>query len=148
MTSPKKEFNPGQFTILDEPDAQDIQFLDDRIYEFNVEQTGITDGRLLAIFLRDGDDNIIAGLYGWTWGRCCEIKTFWIHKEWRKIGLGTCLMAAAEAEARARGAEHIVLTTHSFQAPDFYRRFGFEQVGYFEDYPSGHREIFMRKKLG
>ncbi len=138
----------GQITILSEPDRQDIQFLDDRIYEFNVEQTGIADGQELAIFLRDGRDNIIAGLYGWTWGECCEIRTLWLHKQWRKIGLGTYLMATAEAEARARGAKQIVLSTHSFQAPDFYRRLGFEQVGAIEDYPHGHQDIFMRKKLG
>lgn len=148
MTTPKKEFNPGQFTILDEPEHEDIQFLEDRIYEYNVEKTGITDGRLMAIFLRDEQDNIIAGLYGWTWGGCCEIRTFWIHEQWRRVGLGTYLLAAAEAEARARGATQIVLSTHSFQAPDFYQRFGFEQVGYFEDYPAGHRSIFLRKKLG
>jgi N-acetylglutamate synthase-like GNAT family acetyltransferase len=147
MTTPEKSSPFGQFTILDEPDAQDVQFLEDRIYEFNVEQTGITDGQLMAIFLRNGAGDIIAGLYGWTWGQCCEIKTLWIHKQWRKIGLGTYLLAAAEAEARARGAKQIVLTTHSFQAPDFYKRFGFEQVGAIEDYPIGYQHIFMRKKL-
>lgn len=147
MASREKPSPFGQFTILDEPDAQDVQSLEDRIYEFNTEATGIIDGQLMAIFLRDSTDEIIAGLYGWTWGQCCEIRTLWIHKQWRKIGLGTALLATAEAEARARGAKQIVLSTHSFQAPDFYKRFGFEQVGAIEDYPIGYQSIFMRKKL-
>jgi N-acetylglutamate synthase-like GNAT family acetyltransferase len=147
MTIPDELWQSEQFTIIDSPDIHDVQFLDDRIYEFNVERTGITDGQLMAIFLRDKQNNIIAGLYGWTWGGCCEVRTLWIHEQLRGKGLGTRLMAMAEDEARARGATQMVLTTHSFQAPDFYRRLGFEPVGAFEEYPAGHRSIFLRKRL-
>jgi GNAT superfamily N-acetyltransferase len=112
-----------------------------------VARTGLTDGRWLAIILRDGHNAIIAGLYGWTWGRCCEVKTLWVHEQWRGQGLGTRLMRAAEDEARARGAVQMVLSTHSFQAPDFYRRLGFEPVGHIEDYPVGYQNIFLRKWL-
>lgn len=138
---------PEPLTVLDQLAVQDVAFLDDRIYEFNAARTGITDGRLLVIVLRDANHAIYAGLYGWTWGRTCEIKTLWIDEAWRGKGLGTRLMTAAEAEARARGAAQIVLNTHSFQAPDFYRRFGFEIVGIIEDYPEGYQSIFMRKRL-
>jgi N-acetylglutamate synthase-like GNAT family acetyltransferase len=137
----------GQIAILDTPDRRDVQFLEDRIDEFNLSHTGITDVRLLAIILRDDRDDIIAGLYGWTWGQCCEVKTLWVHDQWRGHGLGTRLMAAAEHEARARGATQMVLSTHSFQAPDFYGRLGFEAVGHIDDYPVGHQSIFLRKRL-
>jgi ribosomal protein S18 acetylase RimI-like enzyme len=133
--------------VIDNPDRDDVQFLDDRLYEYNVSATGLTDGRLLAIFVRDAGGSILAGIYGWTWGGCCEIKTLWVREDQRHRGLGARLMAAAEAEARARGAVQMVLSTHSFQAPDFYRRLGFETVGAFGDYPRGHRNIFLRKQL-
>jgi GNAT superfamily N-acetyltransferase len=133
--------------VLETPDGHDVRFLEDRIDEYNLATTGITDVRLLAIILRDPDGSITAGLYGWTWGRCCEVKTLWVHQRRRGQGLGTRLMAAAEAEAHRRGAAQIVLSTHSFQAPDFYRRLGFEPVGQVEDYPVGHRSIYLRKRL-
>ena len=134
------------FPILENPDRDEIQFLDERIDEFNLSTTGITDVRLLTIIVREGEE-IVAGLYGWTWGTCCEVKTLWVHERMRGRRLGTRLMGAAEAEARKRGASQIVLSTHSFQAPAFYERLGFDPVGYVEDYPIGHRSIFLRKRL-
>jgi len=134
-------------TILDAPDRGDVQYLDDRINEFNMSRTGITDVRPLAVFVRDDRTEIVAGVHGWTWGGCCEVKTLWVHEQWRGLDLGTRLIAAVENEARARGARQIVLSTHSFQAPDFYRRLGFEPIGHFEDYPVGYQSIYLRKPL-
>jgi GNAT superfamily N-acetyltransferase len=134
-------------SLTEEPDRNDVQFLDDRLYEFNVERTGIGDGRLLGIFVRDQHQTIVGGLYGWTWGGCCEIKLVWVHEDWRGRDIGTKLLAAAETEARTRGAHQILLDTHSFQAPRFYERLGFEIVGSITGYPRGHDKIFMRKVL-
>ena len=55
------------------PAAEDIRFLDDRLYEYNMEATGIRNGELLAIFVRDDAGVIDAGLSGWTWGDCCRV---------------------------------------------------------------------------
>ena len=136
-----------QLVVSDAPTARDVQFLEASIDEFNLSHTGIRDVRLLSILVRDRDDAIVAGLFGWTWGGCCEVKTFWIHERYRHRGLGTRLMKAAETEARARGAAQMVLSTHSFQAPEFYRRLGFEVVGYVDDYPIGYQSIYLRKRL-
>jgi hypothetical protein len=38
-------------------------------------------------------------------------------------------------------------TTHSFQAPDFYRRFGFEAAGEIPEHPAGHSLVLMRLAL-
>jgi GNAT superfamily N-acetyltransferase len=136
-----------ELSLTDDPTPEDVQFLDDRLYEFNVASTGIGDARLLAVFSRDGAGQIIGGLHGWTWGRCCEIRHFWVHELWRGRRLGTRLLELAEREARARGARMIVLATHSFQAPAFYRRRGFSKVGSVSDFPAGHEQIYLRKRL-
>lgn len=147
MTSVSGARRIESLIVSDTPDREDIRFLEERVDEHNIAHTGITDARLMAIVVRDDDGDIIAGLYGWTWGGCCEVQTLWVHTASRGTGMGTRLMQAAEAEARARGATQMVLSTHSFQAPEFYRRLGFAVVGRVEGYPAGHASIYLRKLL-
>ena len=95
--------NAREFVIDTEPTPNDVQYLEDRLYEFNTSVTGITDGAYLAIFVRDEQNRIVAGICGNTWGECCEIRQFWVEESRRKQGLGTELFEAAEQEARRRG---------------------------------------------
>jgi GNAT superfamily N-acetyltransferase len=134
-------------SVTDNPSPADISELDDRIDAFNVERTGIEDGRLLAIVLRDGDGEVYAGLHGHSWGGCCELKVLWIADRHRGRGLGTQLLRAAEREAVARGCTCMVLTSHSFQAPGFYERHGYTRLAAIPDYPAGHSNVVLIKML-
>jgi GNAT superfamily N-acetyltransferase len=133
--------------IESDPSPSDVARLDDLLYAFNVAATGFRDGVALAVFLRDDAGDLRAGISGHTWGGCCEIKLLWIREAERGQGLGGRLLAAAEQEARRRGCARICLSTHSFQAPDFYRRRGYSEVGAIDGYPAGHRQIFLMKGL-
>ena len=61
-----------------DPTPDEVQFLEDRIYEFNSSTTDIMDGELLALFVREGD-RIVAGICGSTWGGTCELRQFWVE---------------------------------------------------------------------
>jgi GNAT superfamily N-acetyltransferase len=110
----------SEFVITTEPTPEQVQYLEDRIYEFNSSATGITDGECLAIFVKEGQGRIVAGICGNTWGSCFEIRQFWVEEARRKQGLGTRLLGAAENEARRRGCRQVLLMTFTFQAPAFY----------------------------
>ena len=138
----------SEFVVTTEPTPDQVQYLEDQIYEFNSSKTGITDGEWLAIFVRDGLDRIVAGICGNTWGGCLEIRQLWVEESRRKKGLGTRLLGAAEQEARRRGCTQILLMTFSFQAPEFYAGRGFEVVATVDDHPHGHRNLLLRKRLG
>ena len=129
-----------------DPTPDEVQYLEDRIYEFNSDATGIGAGEHLAFFVRERE-RIVAGICGNTWGGTCEVRQFWVEQSQRGRGLGTKLFHAAEQEARRRGCTQIVLMTFSFQAPAFYERRGFEILAAIEDHPRGHRNLLMRKRL-
>jgi ribosomal protein S18 acetylase RimI-like enzyme len=97
--------------------------------------------------LRDESGAIRAGLAGHTWGGCCEIRFLFVREGERRTGIGSALLSAAEREAVARGCDQIVLSTHSFQAPDFYRRHGYREVGRAEGYPRAHAQLYFAKRL-
>jgi GNAT superfamily N-acetyltransferase len=137
-----------ELVISTEPAPDDVQYLEDRLYEFNSAETGITDGEWLAIFVRDEDQRIVAGICGNTWGGCAEIRQFWVEEGRRKQGLGRRLLGAAEREARRRGCRQMLLMTFSFQAPTFYANRGFEVVAVVDEHPHGHKNLLLRKRLG
>jgi len=137
-----------EVTVRDHAEVDDVEFLKDRLYEYNVARTGIADGREVAIFLRDDGGAILAGLHGYTWGHCLDIRELWVRENARGRGVGQALLQAAEREALTRGCRQATLETHSFQAPGFYAKFGYEVFGTLDDYPRGHRKFYLRKDLG
>ncbi len=130
--------------IEDNPSRADMALLDDRLYEYNASTTGIDNGRWLAIFVRDGAGEMVAGLRGWTWGTTGYVDTLWIREDLRRKGLGKRLLAAAEAEAARRGCREMQLSTHSYQAPEYYPRLGYKAIGQMPGFPQGVRTHFRK----
>jgi GNAT superfamily N-acetyltransferase len=129
------------------PSPQDLQFLEDRLYEYNSWQVGREDGQLFAFFIRDDQQQVLAGLSGWTWAEACEVQSLWVHPDWRRKGYGRELLAAAEQEARARGCKVILITSYSFQAPAFYQKCGYELVFQLNNFPPGHTHCILVKRF-
>ena len=129
------------------PHPDDVRLLDEVIYNFNVQATGISDGQLFTSFLRNAEKAVIGGISGWTWGKTCFIHHFFVPAELRNQGYGRRLMQSVQAEAVNRGCGQIVLQTHDFQAPQFYIKLGFAVIARIPDYPVGHQEITMIKLL-
>ncbi len=143
---PDKPDKP-QPLVENQPDPSDIHFLEEQLNEYNIAKTKINFDSEVAIFVRDQAGTIAAGLYGWIWGGCMEIKTLWVREGWRGQHWGTQLLAAAEKEARQHNCHQMLLDTHSFQAPDFYQRQGFVIHGVLEDYPIGYKQFYLHKRL-
>jgi len=130
-----------------ERDDQLKDRLHEEIYRFNQEVTGFRDGRAMSLRVEDPSGDLVAGLTGWTWGGAGYLDVLWVRAEARGAGLGGRLLAAAEQEASARGCRSMVLSTHSFQAPMFYRGRGYLECGRCPDYPVGHSQLHLTKSL-
>jgi GNAT superfamily N-acetyltransferase len=122
-------------------------FLADRIYEFNADATGFHDGESFSATHNDAAGDIRAGICGYTWGGCCYIQYLWVHEAERGKGLGTALLRTAEEHARSKRCIVVFVATHSFQAPDFYARNGYEAQTLLRDHPVGFSSMILSKRL-
>jgi len=136
-----------EFHVEDDPDPLDLEFLERQIRLEASLATGLGEEAELAIFVRESGA-VVAGVSGWTWGECCELQSLWVEPSRRGQWLGSRLLAAAEAEAAARGCTQTVHFTYDFQAGRLYERNGYELVGRVEDFPAGASVLWYRKRLG
>ena len=137
---------PWSLQLEAEPDAGLRERILAPLVAHNTEAAGPGDRGLLAITVRDEQDEVVGGLwarigYGYMFVELLALGPARGH------GLGRQVMAMAEAEARARGLLGIWLDTWTFQAPGFYQRLGFTECGRITDYPPGHDRIFYLKRL-
>ncbi|OPB00989.1 GNAT family N-acetyltransferase [Pseudomonas fluorescens] len=128
--------------------AQEREAILKPLRAYNLSHTGQLPFATVGILLRDPDNQeVVGGLfgeisYGWLF-----IELLSIPDSMRKQGTGTRLMRAAENVAREKGCTGIWLDTFSFQAPEFYRKRGFSELGHIADYPPGHQRYFFQKRL-
>jgi GNAT superfamily N-acetyltransferase len=103
--------------------------------------------RLLVIPIDDSDGTIIGGLWSYTLFGWLHVEMVVVPEALRFRGLGSELLATAEAEARRRGCLGAIVDTFSFQAAPFYRKMGFYQYAVLEDCPLGHQRLFFKKRF-
>jgi ribosomal protein S18 acetylase RimI-like enzyme len=140
MTRPIVELRSEQYAELD-------AFLTERIYEFNARATGLFDGKVFAGSIKGETGEIVAAVTGHTWGGTCQVTHLWVHASQRRKGFGTTLMKLVESEAVRRDCWQVMLWTHSFQAPGFYERLGYQREASVEDYPKGHANLLYVKRV-
>ena len=137
--------NPVTFTSGDNSEVE--AFLADRIYKFNSKATGYFDGESFSATRRTASGAIIAGISGYSWGGCCYVAGLWVDEAERGRGLGSALLLAAEDHAKERDCGVALLETHSFQAPAFYERRGYEKQSCVPDHPVGYSSMVYAKRL-
>lgn len=135
------------FDTTDDPPRPDAATVDQSLDAFNRSAGGIGGVRPLACFARSADGVLLGGAIARTWGQCCELQQLWVNEPHRRHGVGRRLVQLVEAEARRRGCTLLYLETFSFQAPEFYRRLGFEPACEFTGFPEGIVKYVMRKDL-
>ena len=114
---------------------------------FNDKAVGADGHTALNITVSDDAGHLIGGLLGGTYWGWLYIDILWVAESHRRQGLGSKLLAEAEKEAIRRGCHHVHLDTMSWQAPDFYKKRGYETIGILPDIPNGNQKHLLMKKL-
>ena len=124
----------------------DAQVIRRKLNEYNNKFVPPDNHERLCLVVRRGD-NIIGGLLGGTYWNWLYIELFWVDETERHNGLGTRILASAEAAAVQKGCKQAHLETHDFQSLGFYTRRGYEVFGKLDDLPEGHTKYYLHKQL-
>ncbi|WP_285017220.1 GNAT family N-acetyltransferase, partial [Lactococcus garvieae] len=76
-----------------------------------------------------------------------HINFLWVDKELRGNKIGEQLLLIAEELARKVECSVIHLETFSFQAPEFYKKNGFEEFGKLENILDNKETLYFMKKV-
>ena len=134
-------------SVTETPAAEDLALIGGRLTAFNETDVGPADRRPLAVLVRNDSGAIVAGISGYTaWG-WLYVQWLWVAEEQRGAGLAGRMLAAAEADAKARGCHGAYIDTFSPVALKTYQRAGYVPFGALEDFPPGRTRMFLQKRL-
>jgi len=133
--------------LTQNPTEEQRQAILQPLIEYNDAKTGISKTEPFALMVKDEHGAILGGLYGRVTLRWMFIDLLSVPEQGRGQGIGSQLMAQAQALAEEKNCYGIWLDTFDFQAPEFYQKLGFSQFGEIVDYPPGHKRHFFQKRL-
>ncbi|HWH86044.1 MAG TPA: GNAT family N-acetyltransferase [Pseudomonas sp.] len=133
--------------LTQNPSEEQRQAILQPLIDYNDAKTGGSKSEPFALMVRDDHGSIVGGLYGRVIFRWMFIELLSVPEQGRGQGIGSKLMAQAQALATDKHCLGIWLDTFDFQAPEFYKKLGFSQFGEIMDYPPGHKRHFFLKRL-
>ena len=139
--------HPYLLVVDDAPAAADLALLEEKVAAAAVDAADLGEEKELAVFVRDDDGRILAGVSGLVWGGYCELHAMWVDPSVRGHGLARQLMNAAEDEARRHGCALVIFVAYDLLTPGLYEKLGYETVAIVEGCPAGNAARWFRKGL-
>ncbi len=116
------------------------------VREHNQSALGFESKQPLSVILRDDNQKIMGGVSGCTIYKHFLVNVLWVDKAARNQGIARKVMELAEKEAKERGCIAAQVDTLSIQAPDFYKKLGFEVKGKISGLTEDHDRYFLMKQ--
>ena len=135
------------FRITDDGNERDVNEIHEMLKKYNRSHRETSQNIPIGVFLEGEMGRKLAGLTGETLGNWLCIHFLFVSEQLRGKGIGSKLLAAAESEARQRGCKYAFVDTFSFQAPEFYKNHGYQEVFTLEEYPYTGKRHYYTKEL-
>lgn len=132
---------------LENRESKKTQELGNLIRAYNQSKREPSKSEPLNIYVEDQQGNLIAGMVAETFGNWLEIEYLYVQENLRGQGLGSNILNRAEKEARERKCKYSFVNTYQFQAPDFYKKHGYEEVFALKEYPYTGERYYYTKAL-
>ena len=132
---------------LENRESKKTQELGNLIRAYNQSKREPSKSEPLNIYVEDAQGNLIAGMVAETFGHWLEIEYLYVQEDFRGQGIGSNILNRAEKEARERKCKYSFVNTYQFQAPDFYKKHGYEEVFALKEYPYTGERYYYTKAL-
>ena len=130
---------------------EDEELIDEKLTEIDYSIVAPEEGVKEEDFLfkiTDDKGNIVAGcimeINRW---KMADLDVLWVDEKYRRKGLGSALIRKAEKVAREKDCYVMLLGTFTFQARPLYEKHGYKLCATFNDYPRGHANYTLMKRL-
>ena len=136
-----------EFKVTDKINAKDKEIIFQGLLEYNLARLEDKNPQDLGVYLKDDNDELLAGLIGNTHGKWLTVKYLWVSEALRGQSISSDILRKAEEEAKGRGCKYVFLDTFSFQAPEFYKKHGYKEKFVLEEYPLEGKRHYFTKRL-
>lgn len=99
------------------------------------------------LIIKSNQGVIIGGILGLMDRYCYYIDKLWVDERYRGQGLGRKLIDDIEIILKKKGCKLMCVDTFGFQAPEFYKKMGFETFGILDGYPEKIELLYMKKTI-
>ena len=128
-------------------DDQIGEFINKEFAEYGVQSGVELNFEEFHFVAEDEDGKVIGVITGRAYYNEVHIGDLIVGKDYRRAGVGSKLVAAVEDAYKGKGYEKIALTTFGFQAPEFYKKLGYEVEFIREDKDPKLNKYFNIKKI-
>lgn len=136
-----------ELKITDKIKKQDEETVFSGLLEYNLARIEDKNPKDLGVYMEDEKGGMLAGLIGNTHGNWMTVKYLWVSDNLRGQNIGSHILKKAEETAKERGCKYAFLDTFSFQAPEFYKKYGYKEKFVLEEYPVEGKRYYFTKML-
>ena len=136
-----------KFKITNRIKKQDEETIFRGLLEYNLARIEDKNPKDLGVYVEDEKGEMLAGLIGNTHGNWMTVKFLWVSEKLRGQNIGSQILIKAEETAKERGCKYAFLDTFSFQAPGFYKKYGYKEQFVLEEYPVEGKRYYFTKNL-
>jgi ribosomal protein S18 acetylase RimI-like enzyme len=140
----------GNLQISHSKSDEESAYVRQRLIEYNVAHVDAEINNVyepINLIIRNDAGRIVGGLLAVRYWDCMHIDILWVDDEFRGIGYGCRLLLHIEEIAVRKRCRFIELDTFSFQAPEFYKKYGYQVIGTVEDIHGGHNRYYFIKRV-
>ncbi|MFJ7933235.1 GNAT family N-acetyltransferase [Sporosarcina sp. NPDC096371] len=137
--------------IIQQWNQEDSEYIRQKLIEYNSSKLPEEIKKPvenISFMVKNDKGEILGGITGTIFWHHLHINFLWIDESLRGKGYGKKLLDYIEETARENKCRLIQLDTFSFQAPDFYQKYGYQIVGIIEDHPTKDcQQYYLVKRL-